>query len=186
MPRSTPRPTQTASRTPIEPAIKSDLNDIRELFSFQLQRLAGLSTRIAALTIRPKFGITPREWRAMAVLGYLDEAPLQELARHTGILKSQLSRTVTGLIERGLIQRSANPEDGRSVLLRLSPKGTKMTNQILAESQVRNDRMLVSLAPHERAFLSELIGRAFKSSLGYYNEIKKSSPPLDPHDLDDD
>ena len=123
--------------------------DIRTLFSFQLQRLAGLSTRIASLTIRPKFGITPREWRALAVLSYLGEAPLNALARHSGLLKSQMSRTVSGLIGRGLIERADNPADGRSLLLRLSPKGATITDRILFESQARNARMLTALSEKE-------------------------------------
>lgn len=161
-------------------------NDIRDLFSFQLQRLAGLSTRIAALSIRPKFNITPREWRAIAVLSYLKQAPLHELARHSGILKSQMSRTVSGLIDRGLIERSTHPEDGRSVLLRLSRAGARMTDQILSESHVRNDRMLALLSPKERKLLSALIARVFKASFAHYTEIKKSAPPIDGSDSTED
>ncbi len=161
-------------------------SDIRDLFSFQLQRLAGLSTRIAALTIRPKFNITPREWRAIAVLSYLKQAPLQELARHSGILKSQMSRTVSGLIDRGLIQRSTNPEDGRSVLLRLSPEGVRMSDQILSESHVRNDHMLALLSMKERQLLSELIARVFKASFEHYSEIKKAAPSMGPSDSGED
>lgn len=161
-------------------------SDIRDLFSFQLQRLAGLSTRIAALSIRPRFGITSREWRALAVLSYLHEAPLQELARHSGLLKSQMSRTVAGLIERGLIQRSANPEDGRSILLRLSPDGERVAAEILAMSHGRNDRMLAGLSPGERQLLMELLHRVFRTSHDYYAEIRRLAPRDDIQEPDED
>lgn len=165
---------------------RTEPGDIRELFSFQLQRLAGLSTRIAALAIRPKFGVTPREWRALAVLSYLNEAPLQVLARHSGLLKSQMSRTVSILIERGLIQRSSNPDDGRSVLLRLSDEGERVAGQILAESHARNDAMLADLSAAERRQLIALVQRVFKSSLVHYSDMKKRAPAVDFEDGDGD
>lgn len=160
--------------------------DIRDLFSFQLQRLAGLSTRIAALSIRPKFGVTAREWRAIAVLSYLGEAPLQELARQSGLLKSQMSRTVSGLIDRGLIRRNANPEDGRSILLRLTPAGEKLAHAILADSRTRNIKMLEGLSAAERQLLIELVQRVFSTSLHYFGEIKKSVSQSDLKRLNDD
>jgi DNA-binding MarR family transcriptional regulator len=182
MPRRTAKPRKPAADTPVRLPRR---NDIRDLFSFQLQRLAGLSTRIAALSIRP-FEITPREWRAMAVLSYLKQAPLHELARHSGILKSQMSRTVSGLINRGLIERSTHPQDGPSVLLRLSRAGVRMTGQILSESRVRNDRMLTLLSAKERQLLSALIARVFKASFAHYTEIRKSAPPMDESNVSED
>lgn len=173
--------------TPGRPrAQRAEPGDIRELFSFQLQRLAALSTRIAALAIRPKFGITPREWRAIAVLSYLNEAPLQVLAKHSGLLKSQMSRTVSILIERGLIQRSSNPDDGRSVLLRLTAEGERVASRILAESHARNDAMMADLTAQERRQLFNLVQRVFKTSFAQYGEMKKQAPQIDPEDADDD
>ena len=176
MPRSKAK-LRAAKRSAKTPPVRGD---IRTLFSFQLQRLAGLSTRIASLTIRPKFGITPREWRALAVLSYLDEAPLNELARHSGLLKSQMSRTVSGLIGRGLIERADNPEDGRSLLLRLSPKGAKITDRILFESQARNARMLAALSETERRALMGLVARVFDTSFAFYAELKSSGAKAEP------
>lgn len=186
MPPSDPRTTDPAHQARLSQDWPAPRGDIRDLFSFQLQRLAGLSTRIAALSIRPRFGITSREWRALAVLSYLHEAPLQELARHSGLLKSQMSRTVAGLIDRGLAQRSANPEDGRSILLRLSPDGKRMADEILAMSRGRNDRMLASLSPGERQLLMELLHRVFRTSHDHYAEIRRLAPQDDTAETDEE
>jgi Transcriptional regulators len=148
-------------------------HDARDLFSFQLQRLASLSSRIAFLSIAPRYKLTVREWRALAVLDYLGEAPLQLLANHSGLLKSQMSRVVSGLIERGLISRSENPEDGRSILLRLSGEGRKIVAQILADSEHRNEMMLASLSPEERVTLQRTLHSVFKSSIAYYDQLRR-------------
>lgn len=160
--------------------------DIRNLFSFELQRLAGLSTRIAALAIRPKYGITAREWRALAVLKYLGEVPLQELSKHSGLLKSQMSRTVSTLIDRGYIQRTANPEDGRSILLRLTPAGLELSKQILSDSFERNEHMLSELSHAERQILVELMKRVSRTSAHYFHELKEQTSQADLLDLDED
>lgn len=154
-------------------------HDARDLFSFQLQRLASLSSRIALLSIGPRYKLTVREWRALAVLDYLGEAPLQLLANHSGLLKSQMSRTVSGLIERGLISRSENPEDGRSILLRLTVAGKDVVARILADSEQRNEMMLASLSPAEREQLQKAMQAVFASSIGYYAQLRKGVSAAD-------
>jgi len=148
-------------------------HDARDLFSFQLQRLAALSSRIAYLSIGPRYRLTVREWRALAVLDYLEEAPLQLLANHSGLLKSQMSRVVSGLIERGLISRSDNPEDGRSILLRLTGEGRETVAKILADSEHRNEMMLASLSPEDRQHLQRSFQAVFKSSIAYYDQLRR-------------
>src|SRR5262249_1271298 len=54
-------------------------DDIRHLFSYNLQRLAGLSSRIASLKIREGYDLSTIEWRALAVLDFLEAAPLHLL-----------------------------------------------------------------------------------------------------------
>lgn len=148
-------------------------HDARDLFSFQLQRLASLSSRIAFLSIGPRYKLTVREWRALAVLDYLKEAPLQLLANHSGLLKSQMSRVVSGLIDRNLISRSENPEDGRSILLRLTSEGRDIVAKILADSEHRNEMMLASLSSEERLQLQKSMQAVFKSSITYYDQLRK-------------
>ncbi|WLR95756.1 MarR family winged helix-turn-helix transcriptional regulator [Shinella zoogloeoides] len=160
--------------------------DIRDLFSFELQRLAGLSTRIAALSIRPKYGITAREWRALAVLKYLGEVPLQELAKHSGLLKSQMSRTVSSMIERGYILKTANPEDGRSILLKLSPEGLDLSEAVLADAFERNENMLSTLSHAERQILIELLQRVGRNSAHYFHDLKTRASQEDLRELDEE
>lgn len=183
-----PAPHLHANRDPSAPyqPDHSPVADIRDLFSFELQRLAGLSTRIAALSIRPKYGITAREWRALAVLKYLGRVPLQELSKHSGLLKSQMSRTVSALIDRGFIQKTANPEDGRSILLCLSPQGLELSERILDDSFQRNEQMLASLSHAERQILIELLQRVTRTSAHYFHHLKKQASQADLQQLDEE
>lgn len=187
--RSSPSHTRGVAHEPASGTVHSGPSpdgDIRDLFSFELQRLAGLSTRIAALSIRPRYGITAREWRALAVLKYLGKVPLQELAKHSGLLKSQMSRTVSAMIERGHIEKTANPGDGRSILLCLSAEGLALSEQILDDSFERNEHMLSTLSQAERHMLIELLQRVTRSSTQYYHHLKQTASQADLQQLDEE
>lgn len=160
--------------------IGDDSGDIRHLFSYNLQRLAGVSSRIANLTLLPDFQINTLGWRAMAVLDFLGIATLQLLAHRAGVQKSQMSRIVTGLEASGLIERAENPKDKRSVHLRLSAKGKDSVRAILADSRERNRAMLRGLTEAERLTLMALLEKVTIGSLAYLRELKGQDESYDP------
>lgn len=160
------------SKTTRFDGIGDENGDIRHLFSYNLQRLAGVSSRIAMLTIRPEFQINTLDWRAMAVLDFLGVATLQVLARRAGVQKSQMSRTVAALEAGGMIQREDNPRDKRSVHLRLTPAGKELVRAILEASRERNRAMLSELTEEERLQLMALLDKVTIGSLDYLKQLK--------------
>ncbi|MAY45645.1 MAG: MarR family transcriptional regulator [Rhodobacteraceae bacterium] len=152
-------------------------DDIRYLFSYNLQRLAGLSSRIALLGLKPRFDLNTHDWRAMAVLDFLGVAPLHVLAKRAGVQKSQMSRTVSVLEDRGFIAREANPDDKRSVNLRLTPAGQKLVRDVLAASRERNRHMLTELTQEERCELMRLMEKVSRGSMAYLRELKGETTP---------
>ena len=116
----------------------------------------------------------------MAVLGFLGIAPLHTLAKRAGVQKSQMSRTVSALQERGFIGRETNPEDKRSIHLRLTTEGEKIVSDVLAASRERNRRMLQDLTPDERCELMRLMEKVSAGSLSYLRELKGETAPRRP------
>ena len=127
--------------------------DIRDLFSYNLQRLAGVSTRIALLDIKPQFELNMHDWRAL-------------------VQKSQMSRTTAALQERALIARQDNPRDKRSTLLRLTEEGKAVVRAVLETSHDRNRRMLAYLDEAERIQLMALMEKATRGSLELLADLK--------------
>ncbi len=73
-----------------------------------------------------------------SILSYLDrssDATVTETALAFGLNKSTASRQIGGLIERGLISRECNPDDGRVSHLRPSDAGLRVLEQARAELQ---------------------------------------------------
>lgn len=125
-------------------------SDIRSLFSFTLQRLASLSTKIATRSVYEPYGLSIPEWRVLAVLGYLGEVSVMTVAKHAAVLRTQLPRVTSELEKRGLVHRKSNPDDGRSALLSLTETGRVTVDEILRKSRERNEAMLADLSQEER------------------------------------
>jgi DNA-binding MarR family transcriptional regulator len=81
--------------------------------------LGALHSRAAA----PLAGINATDWECLDVLDWSGPITAGELARRVGIT----SGAVTGVIDRlaalGLVERGADPNDGRKVIVHLADKG---------------------------------------------------------------
>ena len=105
----------------------------------------------------------------------MGEASLQALARSAGVLTSQMSRTISQLVERGLVEKSANPSDARSRSIVLTPDGKALVVEVLALRRATNERMLGDLAPSERRELVRLIRRVERTSRHVYAEMRSEA-----------
>lgn len=72
---------------------------------------------------------------------------------------STVSRQVGHLVRLGLVERTADPADGRATLLAATDEGRRVFEE---NRRLRNERvaaMLAGWAPQERAVFAELLGR---------------------------
>ena len=75
---------------------------------------------------RPDGEITLAESSALSRLERGGPATSAELARLDGISPQSMGVTVAALLERGLIERSGDPEDGRRIVLSITGTGRRM------------------------------------------------------------
>jgi DNA-binding MarR family transcriptional regulator len=141
-------------QTPPPPA-----TNLKELFSFRLNVLAHLSSKLAAHVNREDFGLDPREWRIVALLGAFAPLSPLALARELDIDKSQASRMIAGLIERGLLQRHADENDGRGVQLTLTAEGKALYRKVFPKALKRNETLRSVLSPEEQLQLDDMLQR---------------------------
>jgi DNA-binding MarR family transcriptional regulator len=95
------------------------------------------------------------------VLTVLERGPLRvrEIARALGTDPSTVSRQVTALVEAGLVERRADPDDGRSHLLAATASGSQRC-EIGRRRRVEAISMVLARWPEEsRQRLAELLGR---------------------------
>ena len=149
---------------------------LKELFSYRLNRLAYVSSRIAAGLNESRYGVGPREWRILALLGAAPDMSLNALASEANIDKSQASRTVSDLIERGLIERSADAQDARGVSLDLTRAGKNLYQEMFPAAVERNEEMLAVLSEDEREVLERALEKMTSHMLNMLNDLKAEVP----------
>ena len=133
---------------------------IRDLLSYRLHVVANLLSRGAELRYRREFGVSLWEWRSVALLGAA-EAPLSlnELARSAGIDKSQMSRVVSGLAERGLVLREVDAADARAVRLALSKAGRKLYQGLIRAAADRDQAFRRCLSQSEKRVFDQALAK---------------------------
>jgi DNA-binding MarR family transcriptional regulator len=145
---------------PAEPAkAPAAARHFKELVSFRLNMLASAWSRLAAESNERDFGLDPREWRILGMLGAYAPMSLQGLAREVNVDKSQASRSVSALIERGLLQRDSDASDGRGVQLSLTRQGMQLYRKVFPRAARRNEELLAVLSPDEREVLDRVLDR---------------------------
>lgn len=85
--------------------------------------------------------IPPHQFSVLAKLSKGAKTP-GELARIEEVSAPSMTRTVNGLVEQGLVARSADPDDGRRQHLELTPSGRDMIERTRAS---RDDWMVQRL-----------------------------------------
>jgi DNA-binding MarR family transcriptional regulator len=167
----------SGSRTKTSPTPRAQPSQLSELFSYRLNRLAYVSSRIAAGINESRYGVGPREWRIIALLGASAPMSLNALARASNIDKSQVSRTVSDLIERGLVKRSADEQDARGIRLDLAGPGRTLYKKVFPAAVTRNETLLDVLSEDERALMEDMLDRLTAHALEMLNELKDEAPP---------
>jgi DNA-binding MarR family transcriptional regulator len=97
--------------------------------------------------------------RLLAALEEFGPASQAALGRRTGIDRSDVVAALNELADRGLIQRSPDPDDRRRNIITITPAGThqlRRLEQILADVQ---DELLAPLSPTDRTRLIRLLTR---------------------------
>lgn len=126
--------------------------------------LATLLRRSTAIRYQRMFGMTMVELRVILRVGISAPLSLDQLASHIAIGKSQTSRVVTELVERGLVERVRDTTQQRGVSISLTDEGRIINRALLEAASLRNAELTagsdaVQLNATSR-MLDELIERA--------------------------
>jgi DNA-binding MarR family transcriptional regulator len=121
-----------------------------------LRRSRAISTRLAS-ELHPDL-----DGAAYGLLALLQDAgPLRasDLVVRLGLDKSTVSRQVAHLVALGLVDRAADPEDGRAQVLSPSAEGAARLARIREARRARWESDLADWPASDVAALGELLGR---------------------------
>ncbi len=103
----------------------------------------------ADITRRVGQAITLPQFRVLSHLSKGDWC-LSDLAAHQKVSLATMSKMVSGLVDRGYIERSYESHDRRFILLRLTPKGRRFFEEAHAYTRARLARRAATLSSVER------------------------------------
>jgi DNA-binding MarR family transcriptional regulator len=101
-----------------------------------------------------------------AMLSALDEvgpSSQADLSRCTGIDRSDVVAAVNVMVERGFLQRSPDPADGRRNIVTLTPAGKDHLESLSAILDDAQNELLRALSPAESKTIVELLTRILDS-----------------------
>ena len=138
--------------------------DLFRFVPFRLNRLAAEVSAALAIEYQERYGLDIPEWRVLATLGFRNEAcSAQYIAHCTRTHKSTISRAVTALMKRQLVERVENEHDRREFRLRMTRKGQALYQKLIPRLLGREQEILSCLSAQERKDLAHVLGKIEKS-----------------------
>lgn len=104
-------------------------------------------------------GLTIPQWRVMAVLGRFAPLSASEVCDRTLMDKVTVSRAVSALLDRHLVERTAHGSDRRKSALHLTASGRDLFGEIATLALGYEARLLAGLTPDERHTLDTLLDK---------------------------
>ena len=145
-------------------AKKGSKLDLFRFVPFRLNRLAAEVSSALSVEYQERYGLDIPEWRVLATLGFRNEAcSAQYIAHCTRTHKSTISRAVTALMNRQLVERVENADDRREFALRMTRKGKALYEELIPRLLRREQEILSCLSAQERKDFAALLGKIEKS-----------------------
>jgi DNA-binding MarR family transcriptional regulator len=148
-----------------ETAVKRSARlDLFKFVPFQLNRLAAEVSSALSVEYAARYGLDIPEWRVLATLGFRHDAcSAQYIAQCTRTHKSTISRAVTSLMKRQIVERVENEDDRREFRLRLTRKGAALYEELIPRLLRKEQEILSSLSAQERRDFARLLSKIEQS-----------------------
>jgi DNA-binding MarR family transcriptional regulator len=134
--------------------------DLFRFVPFRLNRLAAEVSAALSGEYQARYGLDIPEWRVLATLGFRNDAcSAQYIAYCTRTHKSTISRAVTALMTRQLVERVENEDDRREFRLRLTRKGKALYEQLIPRLLRKEREIMSCLSLQEQRDFARMLGK---------------------------
>jgi DNA-binding MarR family transcriptional regulator len=148
--------------------------DLFRFVPFRLNRLAAEVSAALSSEYQERYGLDIPEWRVLATLGFRNDAcSAQYIVHCTRTHKSTISRAVTALMQRQLVERVENEDDRREFALRMTRKGQALYEELIPRLKRKEQAILSCLSAAERKDFASMLGKIEKG-LGLVQTSKEA------------
>ena len=134
--------------------LASEINE--ELLTYQAQRLQALINEMLKCCEdrkffeSNKFELPYAELRCLLLFGGERYLTVKGIAQKLEVAKSRVTKIVNGLVAKGLVKQSDDPDDSRVRLISLTPAGFERAQEIAAFQRELHRQILLHLDADER------------------------------------
>jgi len=100
-----------------------------------------------------RFGLPDAELRCLKLFGEERYLTAKGIAFKMNLVKSRITKIVSGLVEKNLIQKIDDPKDSRVTLLSLTQQGVNKLNEINKFVDEIHSEVLLRIEPEQRKTL---------------------------------
>lgn len=143
------------NNTTASKGVQTDKLEFLEIY--QLAVIANRSSRHVAQLFEQSFSLQVTDWRVIALLVGEDYLPFKDIVERTGMDKSRISRAHVRLQKAGLIQVAEGPFDKRTLVMKLTPKGSEVMQKLLPQAHTFNNWLLEVLNPEEKSSFNAIL-----------------------------
>jgi DNA-binding MarR family transcriptional regulator len=156
-------------------SLKSAKLDLFGFVPFRLNRLAAEVSAALSGEYQQRYRLDIPEWRVLATLGFRNDAcSAQYIAHCTRTHKSTISRAVTALMTRQLVERVENVDDRREFALRMTRKGKQLYQELIPRLLRKEQAILSCLTAQERKDFALMLDK-IETSLGLVRTSKDAN-----------
>ena len=132
-------------------------DDYENRVGFRVILTAELLTQGAKTFLRPKHRMSFANWRVLVVIGSRGPISAKEVVERTRQPPDRITRTVDQFQARGWVARRRDVEDGRRVMLTVTPKGKKIYDDIEQVVREAHRQTVSALSMSERRVFDALL-----------------------------
>lgn len=144
---------------PTKPAAASANYSLERSFTYRLHLLHKMTDKHSQHAYVREAGMSLSDGRCLATIGSFEPLSVKDLAEKANLNKGQASRAAQALVDQGLVRKDDHAEDGRGVVLTLSPAGRKAWAKTMALIEKRNEQIFGGLSDAEQVTLSTLLDK---------------------------
>lgn len=128
--------------------------------------IANKMSRNASTVYQGRFGVNVTEWRIMSLLALEPGISASRICFVIGFDKGPVSRTLSAMQERGLIDIGPDAKDRRTHSITLTPHGLAVHDEIIVVALERERRLMACLSEDEQEVLIDLLRRVHSNLEG--------------------
>lgn len=132
---------------------------LQHFLPYRLVNIAERTSHALSTLYADKFDMTIPEWRIVATLGSQSNLTAKVIGQRTQMDKVTVSRAITRLSEKALVDRQKDPQDGRALKLNLSKAGWNVYRTLVPAVLAWEQKLTAEFTSEEMELLHMMLNR---------------------------